>query len=193
MDVALLDTALSLVAYQLTATLRTGDAPGRFGTAFPLIAPYEVFATADGELMIAAANDRLFAELCERIGLPGLADDPALRDQPGPRSRIARSCCRRSAPGSPSGRRPTGCGSSRGSRSRRCRTWPQVAQHEQVRAVGMIGEVDGVETVGVPLQIDGERLGHDAGAADARARTRRRCSPSSATPRPRSRRSSPRA
>jgi len=72
-DVALLDTALSLVAYQLTATLRTGDAPGRFGTAFPLIAPYEVFETADGALMIAAANDRLFSELCERIGLPGLA------------------------------------------------------------------------------------------------------------------------
>ena len=27
----------------------------------------------------------------------------------------------------------------------------------------MIGEVDGVETVGVPLRIDGERLAHDAG------------------------------
>ena len=78
----LLDTALSLVAYQLTAALRTGDAPGRFGTAFPLIAPYEVFATADGELMIAAANDRLFAQLCERIGLPGLADDPRFATNP---------------------------------------------------------------------------------------------------------------
>jgi crotonobetainyl-CoA:carnitine CoA-transferase CaiB-like acyl-CoA transferase len=39
----------------------------------------------------------------------------------------------------------------------------EVAQHEQIRAVGMIGEVDGVETVGVPLQIDGERIAHDAG------------------------------
>ncbi len=46
-DVTLLDTALSLVAYQLTATLKSGVAPGRFGTAFPLIAPYEVFFPAE--------------------------------------------------------------------------------------------------------------------------------------------------
>ena len=38
-----------------------------------------------------------------------------------------------------------------------------VARHEQVRAVGMVDELGGVETVGVPLQIDGERLGHEAG------------------------------
>jgi crotonobetainyl-CoA:carnitine CoA-transferase CaiB-like acyl-CoA transferase len=161
-DVTLLDTALSLVAYQLTAALRTGDAPGRFGTAFPLIAPYEVFRTADGELMIAAANDRLFAQLCDRIGLPGLADDPrfatnpervAHREEllPPIRARLAE---RRSAewlrildgiPVAP------------------VQDLAQVAHHEQVRAVGMIGEVGGVESVGVPLQIDGERLAHDGG------------------------------
>src|SRR4051812_4635423 len=48
-DVALFDTALSLVGYQLTSVLRTGAVPGRHGTAFPLIVPYEVFATSDGE------------------------------------------------------------------------------------------------------------------------------------------------
>src|SRR4029077_6980781 len=58
-DVALFETGLSLVGYQLTEALRSGATPGRFGTAFPLIAPYEVFATSDGELMIAAANDGL--------------------------------------------------------------------------------------------------------------------------------------
>ena len=81
-DVSLFDTALSLVGYQLTAALRTGETPGRHGTAFPLIAPYEVFETADGELMIAAANDRLFRLLCERIGAPELADDPRFRTNP---------------------------------------------------------------------------------------------------------------
>ena len=81
-SVALFDTALSLVGYQLAAALQSGVAPGRHGRAFPLIAPYEVFATADGELMIAAANDRLFRLLCERIGLPGLADDSRFRSNP---------------------------------------------------------------------------------------------------------------
>ena len=49
--------------YQLSDVLAGADAPGRHGTAFPLIAPYEVFPTADGELMIVAGNDRLFASL----------------------------------------------------------------------------------------------------------------------------------
>ena len=40
-SVALFDTALSLVGYQLAAALQSGVAPGH-GTAFPLIAPYEV-------------------------------------------------------------------------------------------------------------------------------------------------------
>src|SRR5439155_18355773 len=81
-DVSLFDTALSFVGYQLTAALRTGETPGRHGTAFPLIAPYEVFKTADGELMIAAANDRLFRLFCERIGRPGLAHDPRFATNP---------------------------------------------------------------------------------------------------------------
>ena len=81
-SVALYDTALSLVGYQLAAVLRSGVVPGRHGTAFPLIVPYEVFPTSDGELMIAAANDGLFRLLCERIGLAELADDPRFLTNP---------------------------------------------------------------------------------------------------------------
>ena len=120
-------------AYQLTAALRTGVAPGRHGTAFPLIAPYEVFATADGELMIAAANDRLFRLLCERIGRPELADDPRFRTNPDrlaePRAAAARDprAARRTA-------RPTGWRCWPGSRLRRCRIWPRSARiHRHAR------------------------------------------------------------
>ena len=161
-DVTLLDTALSLVAYQLTATLRTGDAPGRFGTAFPLIAPYEVFETADGALMIAAANDRLFAELCERIGLPGLAGDPRFATNP---DRLANRAELLPPIREKLAARPSAewLRILEGIPAAPVQNLFEVAQHEQIRAVGMIGEVDGVETVGVPLQIDGERVAHDAG------------------------------
>src|SRR5688572_8334297 len=64
LDLSLYETALSLLPYQLSDVLAGAEAPGRHGTAFPLIAPYEVFPTADGELMIVAGNDRLFASLC---------------------------------------------------------------------------------------------------------------------------------
>jgi crotonobetainyl-CoA:carnitine CoA-transferase CaiB-like acyl-CoA transferase len=161
-DVALLDTALSLVAYQLTATLRTGDAPGRFGTAFPLIAPYEVFETADGALMIAAANDRLFSELCERIGLPGLAEDPRFATNP---DRLANRAALLPPIREQLAARPSAdwLRILEGIPVAPVQDLAEVARHEQIRAVGMIGEVDGVETVGVPLQIDGERISHDAG------------------------------
>jgi crotonobetainyl-CoA:carnitine CoA-transferase CaiB-like acyl-CoA transferase len=162
-DVALFETGLSLVGYQLTDALRTGVAPGRFGTAFPLIAPYEVFPTADGELMIGAANDRLFAQLCAAIGLPELTDDPRFRTNPDRvahraellppiRQRLAQ---RTSAewlsalegiPVSP------------------VQNVAEAAQHEQTRASGMLQALDGSETLALPLQIDRERVAH-AGAA----------------------------
>lgn len=161
-DVTLLDTALSLVAYQLTATLASGVAPGRHGTAFPLIAPYEVFTTADGELMIAAANDGLFRRFCERIGLAELADDPRFATNPDRlthreellppiRARLAE--------------RPSAewLEALDGIPVTEVQDLAGVARHPQVRAVGMIAEVGGVKSVGVPLRIDGERLGHDTG------------------------------
>jgi crotonobetainyl-CoA:carnitine CoA-transferase CaiB-like acyl-CoA transferase len=162
-DVALFETGLSLVGYQLTDALRTGVAPGRLGTAFPLIAPYEVFATADGELMIAAANDRLFAQLSTAIGLPELAGDPrfvtnpdrlAHRDELLPliRERLAQ---RTSAewltalegiPVSP------------------VQNVAEAAGHEQTRATGMVQELGGSETLALPLQIDRERVSHQSAA-----------------------------
>jgi len=76
-DVSLFETALGWLPYQVTSFLRTGESPGRHGTAFPLIAPYQVFRALDGgELMIAAGNDGLFRRLCDALGLVELADDP---------------------------------------------------------------------------------------------------------------------
>ncbi len=65
-DVSLYETALALLSYQLTGYLGSGEVPGRHGTAFPSIAPYRVYATADGEVMIAAGNNGLFAALAGR-------------------------------------------------------------------------------------------------------------------------------
>src|SRR5436309_5497058 len=62
-DVSLFETAVALLPYQVTAFLETGVVPGRYGTAFPLIAPYQVFHVSDGDVMIAAANDGLFQRL----------------------------------------------------------------------------------------------------------------------------------
>ena len=81
-DVSLYETALALLSYQLTGFLSSGTVPGRHGTAFPSIVPYRVYATADGEMMIAAGNDGLFAALAEALGIPKAAEDPRFRTNP---------------------------------------------------------------------------------------------------------------
>ena len=55
--------------------MATGEVPERTGSASPAAAPYEAFETADGWIMIAAGNDRLFGRLCERLELPELVSD----------------------------------------------------------------------------------------------------------------------
>lgn len=75
-DVSLYETALGFMAYHLTAYLGAGVVASGRGTEFPSIAPYQAFAARDGRLMVAAANDRLFAALVETVGLPELASDP---------------------------------------------------------------------------------------------------------------------
>jgi formyl-CoA transferase/CoA:oxalate CoA-transferase len=81
-DVSLYESTLGLVAYHLVGYLGAGAVPGRHGTAFPLIAPYEAFAAADGELMVLAANDHLFGALCGVVGAPELVTDPRFRTNP---------------------------------------------------------------------------------------------------------------
>lgn len=156
---ALFDTALSLVGYQLATVVATGVVPGRLGTAFGWIAPYEVFPTADGELMIAAANDRLFGLLAERIGLPGLARDPRFATNPDRlahreellppiRSALASQTTAHwieALAGIP-------CAP--------VQHLGEVAAHAQTRASGMLQDVCGTVGVAAPLTLDGERIEH---------------------------------
>jgi crotonobetainyl-CoA:carnitine CoA-transferase CaiB-like acyl-CoA transferase len=81
-DVSLYETALGYIGYHLAGYLADGTVPTGQGTVFPMVAPYQVFPTADGELMIAGGNDRLYAAICEVLELPELVDDPRFRRNP---------------------------------------------------------------------------------------------------------------
>jgi crotonobetainyl-CoA:carnitine CoA-transferase CaiB-like acyl-CoA transferase len=81
-SVSLYDTALAWNAYHLVGCAETGFVPRRMGSELPMIAPYGAFPTADGELMIAAANDGLFVRLCHALGRPGIARDPRFATNP---------------------------------------------------------------------------------------------------------------
>jgi crotonobetainyl-CoA:carnitine CoA-transferase CaiB-like acyl-CoA transferase len=178
LEVSLYETALSLLAYQLVGYLGTGVVPGREGSAFGQIAPYQVFPTADGGLMIVAGNDKLFAALCSALGVPELVDDPRFRTNP---ERVAN--------------RPALLELLEA----RTREWTtaelleglvaagvpaspvydvgEAARHPQTEALGMLqslpgGAVEGLVTVAAPLSADGERVRHHAPPPALGAHTR---------------------
>ena len=159
LDLSLYETALSLVPYQLVDVLAGGVPAGRHGTAFPLIVPYQVFETADGQLMIVAANDRLYAKACEVLGAPELASDArfatnplriANRDELIPllQARIARHRTAELL----AGLREAGVPASP------VNDLAAVAREEQLHATGILQQLAGHDLVSPPMSADGERV-----------------------------------
>ncbi len=75
-DMALLDTQVSVLANQAMNYLVSGVSPRRLGNAHPNIVPYQVFAASDGHLIVAVGNDAQFAAFVTVLGAPELASDP---------------------------------------------------------------------------------------------------------------------
>ena len=75
-DVSLYETAVGYVGYHVAGYLADGTVPSGDGTRFPMVAPYEVFPTRDGALMLGGGNDRLFGAICAELDLHDVVDDP---------------------------------------------------------------------------------------------------------------------
>ena len=75
-DLALLDAQMALLANQGSNWLNGGAEPRRMGNQHPTIVPYQDFACADGDIIIALGNDRQFRDLVAVLGLPEMAEDP---------------------------------------------------------------------------------------------------------------------
>jgi crotonobetainyl-CoA:carnitine CoA-transferase CaiB-like acyl-CoA transferase len=78
-DVSLLSTQLATLINVASAYLIAGEVPVPQGSGHASIVPYQAFKAADGYIIIGAANDRLFANLCETLGHPEWITDPRFR------------------------------------------------------------------------------------------------------------------
>jgi crotonobetainyl-CoA:carnitine CoA-transferase CaiB-like acyl-CoA transferase len=74
-EVDLLSSLLAGLVNQGSAFSVAGVVPERMGNAHPSIAPYELFATGDGQLVLAVGNDRQFTTLCRVLDAEHLATD----------------------------------------------------------------------------------------------------------------------
>jgi crotonobetainyl-CoA:carnitine CoA-transferase CaiB-like acyl-CoA transferase len=74
-EVSLYESVLSLLSNQAAGWLLAGAEGERLGTDHPSVAPYGVYAARDGSIVIAAATDGQFGQLCAAIGRPDLPGD----------------------------------------------------------------------------------------------------------------------
>jgi crotonobetainyl-CoA:carnitine CoA-transferase CaiB-like acyl-CoA transferase len=159
LEVSLYETALSQLSYQLVGYLGTGVVPGREGSAFSQIAPYQVFPTRDGELMIVAGNDKLFAALCAVLDVPELTGDPRFLTNPDrvanrpellglleqrtkerESAELLESLVAAGVPASP------------------VHDVGEAARHPQTEALGILQSLGEFVTVAAPLSADGDRV-----------------------------------
>jgi CoA:oxalate CoA-transferase len=73
------DCQLALLENAIMRYTVEKEIPGPLGARHPTITPFEAFATADGSMIIAAGNDSLFIKMCEALGRPDMATDPAYK------------------------------------------------------------------------------------------------------------------
>jgi crotonobetainyl-CoA:carnitine CoA-transferase CaiB-like acyl-CoA transferase len=159
-NTSLLETALGWAGPHIAGYLNEGRVPQRLGTAHPHLVPYQTFEAADGGLLIAAGNDRLFARLCRALDTPEWIDDERFR---GNRARIKNraelvALIAAKIAGRPrdpwiatfieSGV-PCAC----------VNTIPDMLSETQVQAIGMLQRVPGtnVTLTGLPITFDGAR------------------------------------
>ncbi|KAJ5678297.1 alpha methylacyl-CoA racemase [Penicillium maclennaniae] len=77
LDVCLSDCQVATLANMGESVLISGKKDsGRWGTAHPSVVPYQGFKTADGDIFVGGANDRLFGILCDKVGKPEWKTDP---------------------------------------------------------------------------------------------------------------------
>ncbi|QNE78240.1 CoA transferase [Streptomyces finlayi] len=78
-EVSMLDALTEWMGHPLHHGMHGGESPERTGLAHSVIAPYDAYATSDGErVLLSVQNDREWRRLADQVlGQPGLADDPA--------------------------------------------------------------------------------------------------------------------
>jgi len=159
-DASLFETALAWLTVPFASFTVTGEIPKRHRTGSRRLVVFEAFETADGEVIIAAANDRLFQKLARALGKPEWSVDERFKTNP---LRLANKAAL--IPEIQSIIRQASSAhwvehlEAAGVPCAPVQDLADVAAEPQTAALGMIEKVPGVELglVGLPLSFDGER------------------------------------
>ncbi len=159
-DASLLETALGWMSVPFAAFAKSGVIPRRDRTGNPKLVVFEALPTADRELVVAAANDRLFAKLAQVLGHAEWAADPRFADNAG---RVAHKAEVIDAIATVMRTRPSAhwaaLFNAAGVPFAPINDIASLLDDPQVRALGMLQDVPGLDipTIGFPLSFDGVR------------------------------------
>ncbi len=79
-DISMFDVAVNLLSTDFLSYANHGVVVPRTGNRFSYATPFDTFPTRDSFILIVAANDNTFRNLCNAIGRPELAEDPRFAD-----------------------------------------------------------------------------------------------------------------
>ena len=159
-DTSLYETALAWMTIPLAGYLANGELPARCGSGVEMIVPYQAFAAADGDMMVAAGNDNLFRRLCGVIDRPSLAEDPRFRTNA---DRVVNRQALIAILGDVFATAPVAAWAPKleaaGIPNGPIHTVDQVIADAQTQALGIIQQMPGtmLSLVGLPLSFDGVR------------------------------------
>jgi crotonobetainyl-CoA:carnitine CoA-transferase CaiB-like acyl-CoA transferase len=83
LDLSNQDAIFAITDSAATIHQGIGAESERVGNQHLFTAPYDCYATQDGWVVVGTASNKLFRALCQAIGRPELADDPAYRSHRG--------------------------------------------------------------------------------------------------------------
>ena len=158
-DASLYETAVAWMTNSVASVGVDGRRPLKQGSGARGIAPYQAYACADGHLVIAAPNDRLFQRLANVLGHPEWSDDPRFNSNPTRYNNLDEL----NAAMEPILERETraywqGALREAGVPSAPVQTVPEMMEDPQTKALGMLQNLDdGINLMAMPLSFDGNR------------------------------------
>jgi formyl-CoA transferase len=172
-ETSLLESALAYTIWETGMYLSTGEVAGRNGARHRLAAPYQPLKTADGHVVVGVNSQRLWTRFCEALGEPGLVDDPDF-NSPGQRMKHRDALQARLegvlAADSTANWLPKfeAVGVPAGPLNDIAQAWDDP----QVKARGLLGEVDGRRFVKTPIKLHGTPVALARGPGEVGEHTR---------------------
>jgi crotonobetainyl-CoA:carnitine CoA-transferase CaiB-like acyl-CoA transferase len=159
-DTSLFETALGWLTVAFSRYSVTGQLPPRHPTGSKQLIVFQAFETTNGPLVVAAANDRLFAKLAVALGRPEWAEDSRFTTNA---ARVENRDVLLADVATIMATRTRGewldALSAAGIPCSPVHNMHEVDEHAQTAAIGMIQSSPGLDfrTMGLPINIDGSR------------------------------------